>query len=98
MERTETTSIDDYIVRNVDTWLVELSTFCAQPSISARGQGLRETAEMLADMLRRRGFEAQIMETGGAPVVYAEGGEGDRTLIMYNHYDVQPPEPLDRWE
>ncbi|MEA3459819.1 MAG: M20/M25/M40 family metallo-hydrolase [Chloroflexota bacterium] len=33
----------------------------------------------------------------GPPVVFAEMGEGERTLLIYNHYDVQPPEPLDEW-
>ena len=38
------------------------------------------------------------METEGHPVVYAEVGEGPKTLLSYGHYDVQPPEPLDLWE
>ena len=38
------------------------------------------------------------METDGHPVVFAEIGEGPRTLLSYGHYDVQPPEPLDLWE
>ena len=38
------------------------------------------------------------METEGHPVVYAEIGEGPKTLLSYGHYDVQPPEPLDLWE
>jgi acetylornithine deacetylase/succinyl-diaminopimelate desuccinylase-like protein len=46
-------------------------------------------------MLQKRGFAVQIMETGGAPVVFAERkGKSDRTLLFYNHYDVQPAEPL----
>ena len=38
------------------------------------------------------------METEGHPVVYAEIGSGEATLLSYGHYDVQPPEPLDLWE
>ena len=38
------------------------------------------------------------METEGHPVVFAEIGEGPKTLLSYGHYDVQPPEPLDLWE
>ena len=38
------------------------------------------------------------METEGHPVVYAEVGEGEKTLLSYGHYDVQPPEPLELWE
>jgi acetylornithine deacetylase/succinyl-diaminopimelate desuccinylase-like protein len=71
------------------------------PSISAREgdeAGFRACAEWVADKLRAAGAEASIMETAGHPVVYAEMGEGDRTLLSYGHYDVQPPEPLDLWE
>jgi acetylornithine deacetylase/succinyl-diaminopimelate desuccinylase-like protein len=71
----------------------------AQPSISAQGIGLNECAALVADMLRTRGFTAEIMDTEGAPVVFAERkGKGNKTLLFYNHYDVQPPEPLDLWE
>ena len=50
-------------------------------------------------MLEKRGFKIQILPTEGAPVVYAERkGKNDKTLLFYNHYDVQPPEPLELWE
>jgi acetylornithine deacetylase/succinyl-diaminopimelate desuccinylase-like protein len=50
-------------------------------------------------MLRSRGFHADILDTGGAPVVFGERrGVSQKTLLIYNHYDVQPPEPLDLWE
>jgi acetylornithine deacetylase/succinyl-diaminopimelate desuccinylase-like protein len=49
--------------------------------------------------LRARGFDAAIHPTAGAPVVVAERkGKSDKTLLFYNHYDVQPPEPLELWE
>src|ERR671910_484931 len=81
--------------------LGELEEFLRMPSISARKEdgsaGFRECAEWVAGKLREAGAEASIMETAGHRVVYAEMGEGDRTLLSYGHYDVQPPEPLDLW-
>jgi acetylornithine deacetylase/succinyl-diaminopimelate desuccinylase-like protein len=92
-------NIDSYLEKNLDRSILELSKLVAQPSISAQGIGLKECANLVADMLRARGFTAEIMDTEGAPVVYAERkGKADKTLLFYNHYDVQPPEPLELWE
>lgn len=79
----------------------ELEEFLKMPSISAQsenGERFRECAEWVRDRLREAGAEARLMETKGHPVIYAEIGEGDKTLLSYGHYDVQPPEPLDLWE
>ena len=90
--------IDRYIEEHRDQSLAELALLVAQPSIAAQGTGLDECAELVAAMLGARGFDAEILPTGGSPVVVAErGGRTDRTLLIYNHYDVQPPEPLDLW-
>ena len=82
--------------------LGELEEFLRMPSISARKEdgsaGFRECAEWVAGKLVEARAEARIMETEGHPVVYAEVGEGERTLLSYGHYDVQPPEPLELWE
>jgi acetylornithine deacetylase/succinyl-diaminopimelate desuccinylase-like protein len=91
--------IDSYLEKNLDKSIAELCKLVAQPSISAQGIGLKECAGMVAGMLRARGFTAEIMDTDGAPVVFAErNGKSDKTLLFYNHYDVQPPEPLELWE
>jgi acetylornithine deacetylase/succinyl-diaminopimelate desuccinylase-like protein len=91
--------IDFYLEKNLEQSIAELSRLVAQPSISAQGIGLKECATLVADMLRVRGFTAEVMDTEGAPVVFAERkGKGDKTLLFYNHYDVQPPEPLELWE
>jgi len=91
--------IDTYLERNLDKSLDELGKLVSQPSISAQGIGLKECASLVADMLRARGFTADIMDTDGAPVVFAERkGKGNKTILFYNHYDVQPPEPLDLWD
>jgi acetylornithine deacetylase/succinyl-diaminopimelate desuccinylase-like protein len=84
-----------------DDLLGELEEFLRMPSISAQkdgGASFRECAEWVAGKLQEAGTETRILETEGHPVVYAEVGEGDKTLLSYGHYDVQPPEPLELWE
>jgi len=81
--------------------LGELNEFLRMPSISARegeSRDFRNCAQWVAGKLEEAGAEASIMETEGHPVVYAEVGTGESTLLSYGHYDVQPPEPLDLWE
>lgn len=90
--------MDQYLDSHLDESVAELSRFCAQPSVAAQNWGMRECAQIVVEMLRKRGFETQILETGGAPVVFGERrGKSNRTLLFYNHYDVQPAEPLDLW-
>ena len=96
---TEYTKIDSYLERNLDQSLAELSKLVAQPSVGAQNLGMKECAALVGEMLQARGFEVQIMDTPGAPVVFGERkGKSDKTLLIYNHYDVQPPEPLELWE
>jgi acetylornithine deacetylase/succinyl-diaminopimelate desuccinylase-like protein len=89
---------DAYLLENLDRSMAELSSYCRQPSVAAQNWGLIECAELTSEMLSKRGFITEVVETGGAPVVYAERqGRSNKTLLFYNHYDVQPPEPLDLW-
>ncbi|MBW8012915.1 MAG: M20/M25/M40 family metallo-hydrolase [Chloroflexi bacterium] len=93
------TAIDNYLEDHLDESLSELSKLCAIPSVAAKNQGMDEGAELVEDMLKKRGFKVEIMPSGGPPVVFAERkGESDKTLMFYNHYDVQPPEPLELWD
>lgn len=88
--------IDTHAQKAVDL-LVRL---CRQPSISAQRVGLDEMATLMADVLRESGFEARLEPTKtGVALVYGEltSPGAARTLLLYNHYDVQPPEPLDQW-
>lgn len=91
--------IDNYLNANLDKSLDELSRLIAQPSVGAENLGMRECAALVSEMLKARGFQIQIMDTPGAPIVFGERrGKSDKTLLIYNHYDVQPPEPLELWE
>lgn len=75
-------------------WLVRL---CRQPSISAQNVGMDETANLVEELLQGIGAETRQIPTSGFPVVYGELGAGQKALAFYNHYDVQPPEPLEAW-
>lgn len=95
---TDFASIDRYLEQHLDESLAELSRLVAQPSIAAQNLGMEACAGHVAEMLRARGFAVEMRAAGGPPVVVAErAGRSDRTLLIYNHYDVQPPEPLELW-
>lgn len=70
-----------------------------QPSISATGEGVRECTALVAELMRACGMEPEIIATPGQPVVYGERIEdpGAFTILIYGHYDVQPPDPLSAW-
>jgi acetylornithine deacetylase/succinyl-diaminopimelate desuccinylase-like protein len=91
-------AVDRFIETHLDESIEELSILCAQPSVAAQNLGIEECANMVAESLKARGFEVQILPTGGSPIVFGERrGGNDGTLVVYDHYDVQPPEPLELW-
>ncbi len=78
--------------------LDELRRLVEIPSVSAEGRGIDDAANAVASMLEQRGLRTEIRPTPGNPVVCAWGGaESGPTLLFYEHYDVQPPDPLDLW-
>ena len=91
-------SIDKFLESNLENSLNELKKFTSQPSVAAQNLGMEDTAMLVKNMFESRGFNVQVIETDGFPVVLADKeGKSDKTLLIYNHYDVQPPEPLDLW-
>ncbi len=92
-------NIDLSIDQNLDKSLNELKALIAHPSVSAKRTGLVECAGEVAALLRKRNFEINIFENDGAPIVVGERkGKSKRTILFYNHYDVQPVEPLVAWK
>jgi len=77
--------------------LIEL---CRRPSVAAQHRGIEATAALVATMLQDAGFTTQhLTYQGASPAIYGEQrGKGQFTLLLYNHYDVQPAEPLDLWD
>ncbi len=80
-------------------YLERLIDYVRRPSISAHGLGIAETADYIAGVLAGAGLDARVMPTAGWPMVYAErcDAPGAPTVLIYGHYDVQPPEPLEAW-
>ncbi|TFG09779.1 M20/M25/M40 family metallo-hydrolase [Candidatus Thorarchaeota archaeon] len=88
-----------FIDQTVDDAIQDLGRLIALPSVAAKGEHMEETAQLVAEMLRGVGSETKIHETSGCPVVTGEIDVGaERTLLCYDHYDVQPAEPFDLWE
>ena len=95
-------SVTDYLQQNREQSLAELNELLRIPSISAKSEHKGDTAaaaEWLATRMRAIGLTVDVVPTAGHPVVLGEwrGAEGAPTLLVYGHYDVQPPEPLDEW-
>lgn len=92
-----------YLEQNKERYLSELKEFLAIPSISTNPDNkadVQRCAQWVADHMRRVGLEnVQVMPTQGHPVVYGDWlhAPGKPTVLLYGHYDVQPPEPLDLW-
>jgi acetylornithine deacetylase/succinyl-diaminopimelate desuccinylase-like protein len=78
--------------------LVGIPSISTDPAYKAE---CRRTGQWLADELAALGFDASLRDTAGHPMVVAHSrrrtGQGDRHVLFYGHYDVQPPEPLDKW-
>lgn len=77
-----------------------LQRLIKQPSISSTGEGIEECAALVAEMLEDIGIQSRILTVSGhAPLVYGHlSSGGDNTVLFYNHYDVQPAEPLEMWK
>ncbi|MQR86927.1 M20/M25/M40 family metallo-hydrolase [Bacillus megaterium] len=91
--------VEQVILERKEEYLNQLFTLLRQQSISSQNKGMKECATLLKDMMEDIGIKTQIMPTDGHPVVYGEicRDENDFTLLIYGHYDVQPPDPLEDW-
>lgn len=93
---------DTYIARRLSGFLDDFAELIAIPSIStdpAHAEDVRKAAGWVRQRMERAGLAARIDETGGHPVVVGrhDAGPDAPTLLVYAHYDVQPPDPLGEW-
>lgn len=96
-------NIKDYVEQNKQRFLDELFELLRFPSVSADPKyngDVAKTAEFVAEKLRAAGAEnVEVCKTAGHPIVYGEKiiGSDKPTVLVYGHYDVQPPDPLELW-
>ncbi|MDH3657369.1 MAG: M20/M25/M40 family metallo-hydrolase [Nitrosopumilus sp.] len=81
----------------------DLQTLIRQPSVSAKNEGIEECAKLVQTLLKKSGIKSEILrlKKGVAPIVYGEiksKQNPTKTLMFYNHYDVQPAEPFELWD
>ncbi len=94
----------NYYQQHHQDYLEGLKAFLRIPSISTLSEhkpDIKKAAEFVRDELSKAGLQqAQLIEGQGNPLVYAEwlDAPGKPTLLLYGHYDVQPPDPLDEWK
>jgi len=86
-----------------DNYLEEYYSFLRFPSVSTDDQykqKLEECARWLVEKLTAIGLETQLVLTRGHPIVWARNKHvpGRRTVLIYGHYDVQPPDPMELWD
>ena len=95
--------VQSFIDENLGRFRSELYDFLRIPSVSAKSEhdgDTRAAAEWFAQKLADAGLPSEIVDTPGHPVVVGEShaaGPDAPTVLIYGHYDVQPPEPLDLW-
>jgi acetylornithine deacetylase/succinyl-diaminopimelate desuccinylase-like protein len=94
-----TSAVDAYIEKNSRRFIDELKELCTFPSISNHGlEAIQPARDWLANRLTRFTDRVETLEAGGMPALYAEvPGAGKRKLLLYQHYDVQPVDPIDLW-
>jgi acetylornithine deacetylase/succinyl-diaminopimelate desuccinylase-like protein len=94
-----TSAVDAYIEKNSGRFVEELKELCTFPSISNHGlEAIQPARDWLGNRLTRFTDRVETLEAGGMPALYAEvPGTGKRKLLLYQHYDVQPVDPVDLW-
>ena len=92
-----------HVDSNINNLISDLQTLIRQPSVSAKNEGIEECAKLVKKLLKKSGLKPEILrlKKGVAPIVYGEiksKQNSTKTLMFYNHYDVQPAEPFDLWD
>ncbi len=91
-------AFDRFVAQHAQAWLAEVADFARQPSVSATGEGIEPMGRRVLERLRGTGAAATLAELRVShPAVIGEIGSGERSILFYDHYDVQPPGDPAAW-
>ncbi|MCS7094920.1 MAG: M20/M25/M40 family metallo-hydrolase [Thaumarchaeota archaeon] len=87
------------IKENEGVYVGRLKRLLEKSGVSATGEGIEEASSVTRELMSEVGLRTETLDTGGYPAVFGEAKEERHgTLLFYNHYDVQPPDPVELWE
>ncbi len=92
---------EKYVSDNLNSFAKDIMKLVSQPSVSARKEGIEECAILVEQMVKSTGATTKVLKLEGAPpLIYGElkSTKSNKTVMFYNHYDVQPEEPLELWK
>jgi len=96
-----TKKVLQHVDKNMNVLVKDLRILIQQPSVSAKNQGIKKCANLVRSTLKKSGINAEILTMKDyPPIVYGEvksKKNPNKTLLFYNHYDVQPVEPIELW-
>ena len=105
------TTVDKQIESETDNLVSQLQSLIKIPSVSAKNQSLQECAILVSTIMNNAGIKAELLHLGeekddkshqAPPIVFGQinskSNPSSKTIMFYNHYDVQPPEPLELWD
>ncbi|MGA7044097.1 MAG: M20/M25/M40 family metallo-hydrolase [Nitrososphaeraceae archaeon] len=105
--------INTIVDSEMESLIADLRTLIRCPSVSAKRQGLVECAKIISHMMHKAGIKSEILYLDNSgrsddkknvppPIIYGEvvskSNPNGATILFYNHYDVQPEDPVDLWE
>ncbi len=93
-------NFDDYFAEHQQIFLNKLMDYCRLPSVTITGEAIGSTTQFVESLLQKSGFSTrQLLVDGAPPYIYAEQiGSSPYTLLLYNHYDVQPEGDVSKWK
>src|SRR5262252_9535330 len=92
--------VSEWVAAHREESITQWADWIRQPSASSDGTGFPAATEHGADLVRRSGLTPEVIETGGRPLILGhspDGPPGTPHVLIYGHYDVQPPGPLGEW-
>ena len=96
-----TERLKEFVHQNLSRFSAEIMRLASVPSVSAKREAVDECADLVEEMMKAVGLRTRVLRLNGAsPLLYGEmkSSKSAKTILFYNHYDVQPVDPIEQWK